>query len=224
MSAVPPALRRLAARGFVNPCALLEPPRLHAAESLCGDRSARLLLLSQDAGPASLYRARLEAGDPDPWRVDPRWPSVRTVAARLREGGVALDAPGRCGVFWGCVCWLLRDDGRATGPLPPGWREAARAALPETLARAPAATDIACLGRESFDLVAAALGVSAAWREARDARRAVAAGRFRLHALSHPGNLGTLARLADAPWREKERAAAEDWRAMLAAALGARAA
>lgn len=212
---VPPALRALAAPGWVNPCALFEPPRLHAGESLCGDPNARRLLYSQDAGPASLYRARLAAGDPDPWRVDLGWPSVRAVSARLTAAGVDLSDPRRCGVFWGCVSWLLRDDGRATGPPPPGWRPAARVATEATLARLPDARDVLCLGRESFDLVAELLGARAGWRETRDARLPVEAAGRRLHALSHPGNLGTLARLPRASWEAKIAAAAADWRAAL---------
>lgn len=212
---IPDAIRRLRAPGYRNIFELTDTPRLYGTETMAGDWQARLLLLTKDFSPARLIERRLAAAERDVWYHAPDWPTNRFVEARLKAGGVPLDDPRKTGVLYGSVCWLLRADGRTSGPLPEGWQPPARRVLEFTLARLPRLRAVACLGRDSFDFVTGYLGVEADWRRQRDLREPVSAGGLALHALSHPGNLGTLSRLPGGSWPEKERVAAADWATML---------
>lgn len=211
---IPSALRRLRARGYRNIFELTDTGRLYGTETMAGDWQGRLLLLSKDFAPSALIERRLRAGERDVWYHQPDWPTNRAVAGRLAANGVRLDDPRRAGVLFGSVCWLLRADGRTSGPLPAGWQRPAREVLAFTLAAMPRLEAVACLGRDSFDFVTGFLGVRADWRRQRDLRRPVEARGLAIHALSHPGNLGTLSRLPGAAWAEKQAAVAADWRAL----------
>lgn len=218
---IPAAIRSLRAPGFRNIFELADPSTLYGTESMAGDWSGRLLLLTKDFGPSSVIEARLAAGERAVWYHAPAWPTNRWVADRMAENGIDVADPRATGVLYGSVCWLLRADGVASGPLPPGWRGPASVVLGFTLAHMPRLRAIACAGKDSFAFVTAELGIRADWRRHRDARApAVTPGGLEVHALSHPGNLGTLSRLRGAPWAEKEAAAAADWRAMMGRVFG----
>ena len=130
-----------------------------------GDWGGQVLLLAKDLAPSRVVRERIAAGDPRPYRHEPRMRANRVLvrlAAPLESAGL---------LYGSALANLLREDGRLSGPLPN--RAAALAYGAEVLrfvvAHMPRLRWVACMGAEAWECGCAALGLSGDWEVHRDA-------------------------------------------------------
>lgn len=148
--------------------------RLFGSETLWGDWNGRVLVLAKDWGPSRLLRARIDAGEPQPWRHEPRMLTNRRLvrlgalagiyAAEEGLDGVGVQRERECGALYGsALANLLREDGRVSGALPN--RGAALEYGVEVLrfvrAHMPALEVVMCLGGEARESAEAAFGTTA---------------------------------------------------------------
>jgi hypothetical protein len=87
-------------------------PRLFGTESLYGDWDGAVLLLAKDFGPTRIVHDRLAAGDPRPYRHEPRMRANR----QLQRLAASVEGMGL--LYGSALGNLLRDDGRISGALP----------------------------------------------------------------------------------------------------------
>ncbi len=187
---IPEWIRTLRVDGYRNVYEYeLGQRNLWGTETLFGDWRGSLLLLGKDFAPSSYVEQRIAAGEPAPYAHHPALATNRRLAALLPGDGV--------GVLFASACFLLRDDGEWTGPLPnvSAALRASRPVLEFTIEHMPNLRTIACLGRAAWDVV---VDRRFAWREHLETRRPVEIDGVRCVALAHPGYMGTLRRGGDA--------------------------
>ncbi|MEZ5977485.1 MAG: hypothetical protein R3F34_04625 [Planctomycetota bacterium] len=154
--------------GYASAHRLLpDEPRLYGTESLFGDWSGQVLLLSTMFAPAAHVRARLRAGDPRPYAHDPNWPSHRLLlelARPIEWNGLLHGA---------ALANLLREGGRRTAGRPHTHEalEHGVAVTRFTVEHMPNLEWIVCLGELAWNVAARAVGVEGRWSRFRDAGR-----------------------------------------------------
>jgi len=152
--------------GLPEPYRTENSTRLYGTETLpgFGDWSARILVLSKDAGPSSTFRSLVAAGDRQPWRhacptKDDRKGVQTNVNLRelTREWCTTY-------LYGSCMANLLRADGQQSGPLP-GFDDPALQAhvcrvLTWTIAELGSSLQaIVCLGGDAWKTLGRALGI-----------------------------------------------------------------
>lgn len=173
--------------------------RLYGTEMMLDGWDADILLLAKDAGPANVLldeiiqregsagwrHAQRRRGDRGGWRTNERLIDI------------ASSIPGR--KMYGSACAnLLRDDGKWSGALPRFHSEEVQthlvAVLSWVVGEMPNLKAIGCLGRDSWYLVASAMGETSergSWSRYRDGELSLAgciSGRpLHVTAHYHPG-------------------------------------
>ncbi len=162
--------------------------RLYGTEDLFGDWNGRVLLVAKDFACSSLIRDRIDAGDPRPYRHEPKLVTNRRLlklAAPLRTG----ESPETCGLLYGsALASLCRDDDKMSGTLP-NRTEAMRFGehtLAFTIGHMPNLQAIVCMGDEAWRCASGVLKVRTSWADARDGGGEVRAGRIGVFAAYHP--------------------------------------
>ena len=183
-----------------------DEPRLYGTESLYGNWDAPLLLLAKDFAPRSLVEDRIAAGDPRPYRHEPRMRTNKNLVQLVSRLGSNL-------LYGSAAASLLRNDGRVSGTLP-RWSEVrtfAEQSLRFTLENMPNVRGIACLGEVAWRCAGSTLGIAMPrWRHAMETRSPATANGLLLYAHAHPAFV-----YRHRGWTE----AVEDWHHM-AYALG----
>lgn len=142
--------------------------KLYGTESLYGDWEGEVLLLAKDFGPSSFLRARVEAGDPAPYRHEPSW----STNVRLRK--LAGPYEGRGLLYGSALANLLRDDNARSGALPnraEAMRYGVRVLQEVTLPSMPRLEWIVCLGGDAWECASRATGTKGDYAAARDRGR-----------------------------------------------------
>lgn len=222
---IPAAFKEIVApAGHINPLQFLaDCPNLFGTETLCGDWDGDLLLVAQDFAPASQFLNVLSKFGPvAAWRHndgDGRYgaggetnPRICGELSRLaRHVDILGQGASSCGVLYINACFFLTNE-KSTPSV-----EAYRLSLPIVqfvLAHMVQLKTIACLGKPAFDAMGRLFGCKEDWKTVRDSRRPVVKSGYRIHALSHPGSLGTVNRLRGRPHEEKLAAVTADWAAL----------
>ena len=199
---LPTWIREHRVRGYTNVFALLpEETRLFGTEDLYGDWDGHVLLFAKDFACSQLVRARIEQGDPRPYRHEPTLRTniaLRRYADPLRSGPTPLT----CGLLYGsALACLLRDDGEMSGALPS--RKEAIAfgtrVVSFVVEHMPNLEVIVCLGQEAWQCTMGSFNTNGSWQTTRDSRKSVHIGIIAMIAAYHPA-----ARIshdtADGPW------------------------
>lgn len=162
--------------------------RLYGTEDLFGDWNGRVLLLAKDFACSRLIRDRIEAGDPRPYRHEPKLVTNRRLlklAAPLRTG----ESPETCGLLYGsALASLCRDDDKMCGTLP-NRKEAMRfgeRVLSFVIGHMPNLQSIVCMGDEAWRCTSGVLKLRTSWADARDAATPVESGSLSVFAAYHP--------------------------------------
>lgn len=186
---LPTWIREHEVRSYTNVFALLpEETCLFGTEDLYGDWDGRVLLLAKDFACSQLVRARIEQGDPRPYRHEPTLRTniaLRRYADPLRSGPTPLT----CGLLYGsALACLLRDDGEMSGALPS--RNEAIAfgtrVVSFVVEHMPNLEVIVCLGEEAWQCTVGSFNIDMRWQTARDLRKPVRAGDITAVAAYHP--------------------------------------
>jgi hypothetical protein len=162
---LPGWIREASVPGYENAHQLCPgEPRLYGTESLFGDWGGKVLLLAKDFGPSSIVRGRIAAGDPRPYRHEPRMRANR----RLVQMAEPIQHLGL--LYGSALANLLRADGRVSGTLPNRTAAMAHgvAVLRWVLGQMPALRRVVCLGAEAWECGCAAIGLVGDWREHRE--------------------------------------------------------
>lgn len=178
------------------------PPRLTGVDAFLGDRQAHTLILGKDCAPARAFRRRVAAGHDDPYSHDPTLPTNLMLSEVLAH--VGIDAPldgsraSDCGLYYANAFYLLRDDNRFSGALPPAdtaWAESQKV-LAYVLASLPKLERIICMGSDAYERLANHLGLrNTNWRRQVEERAPFVANGCRVYAMSHLGYFGVMSRV-----------------------------
>lgn len=129
--------------------------RLFGTESLYGDWDAALLLLAKDFAPVQVVRRRISEGDSRPFRHGQSALDFQRMGVGTNEHIETLTARLQCKKLYGSAFGgLLRNDGKASGPLP-GYAhvrdEYAAGMLKWVIEEATNLRMVVCLGWEAWD-------------------------------------------------------------------------
>jgi hypothetical protein len=165
---IPSWIRDFAYPGYANVYSLdglKHEPKLFCTETLFGDWDASTLFYAKDAAPANVIRARIQAGDPNPWRHGVR--GVDPMGYQTNERVEELAGLFRGSILYGsALAHMLKEDDETSGSLADftsgRLHDHLKRVLGFVVENMPNLEGIVCLGNEAHGLVSSCTGGYAA--------------------------------------------------------------